>query len=220
MALPTAPLPPVPTSRRWNLTWFAAGLLVATAAMLGYLLLIAPNQGIKVNTIARPTLVPVMVQVEGAVARPGVFPLPAAARVSDAVQAAGGAAGNADTSRLNLAAHVNDGQRIVVPALGEPLAPADAPTPGARPTSATSRSKAPAGGGAAPQATASPSRPLNINSATAKELETLPGIGQTTAQKIVSYRQTTPFATVQQLLDAKLVNASTFARIQDLIAVE
>ncbi len=112
-----------------------------------------------------------VVDVTGAVRRPGVYHLGGGDRVQDAVRRAGGPRGNADLAAVNLAAKLTDGAQILVPARGAAGA-------------------AGAGGGpaSAPGAT-SPAPPVNLNTATAEQLDALDGIGPTTAQKIVAYRQ-------------------------------
>jgi competence protein ComEA len=108
-----------------------------------------------------------VVHVVGAVHDPGVYRLAAGGRVEDAIERAGGATGGADLQAVNLAAKVADGQQIVVPRRASPAA------------------------AAAPGATAAPgaaSGPVNLNSATAEQLDTLDGVGPATAQKILEYR--------------------------------
>jgi competence protein ComEA len=110
-----------------------------------------------------------VVHVVGAVHDPGVYRLAAGARVEDAIDRAGGATGGADLQAVNLAAKVADGQQIVVPR--------------------RSTAAAAPGAAAAPPGTASaPSGPINLNSATAEQLDTLDGVGPATAQKILEYR--------------------------------
>src|SRR5579884_2312535 len=103
--------------------------------------------------------------VAGAVRRPGLYRLQQGARISDALQLAGGFARHADRVSVNLAAPVADGEEIVVPARGAGSAAASS--------------------GAVP----SPTAPLDLNTATLEQLDALPGIGPTTAQKILDYRQ-------------------------------
>jgi competence protein ComEA len=109
------------------------------------------------------------VHVAGAVRRPGVYRLRSGARVDDAVQRAGGAKRRADLGGLNLAAELEDGRQVLVP------------------------ERAPRGsaGAAAPVAgaAAAPGQPLNINTATLEQLDTLSGIGPLTAQKILDFRE-------------------------------
>ncbi|WCB94842.1 hypothetical protein DSM104299_03581 [Baekduia alba] len=113
------------------------------------------------------------VHVVGAVRRAGVYRLRAGQRVQDAIARAGGATAHADLQAINLAAKVTDGQQVVVPRKGR--AGVAAPAAGA----ATE-----GGGGAAPS-----SGPVNLNSATAEQLDTLDGVGPATAQKILEFRQ-------------------------------
>jgi competence protein ComEA len=107
----------------------------------------------------------VVVDVAGAVRRPGLHNLPAGTRIADAVAAAGGATAKADLAAVNLAAPIADGEQIVVPARGSGAA------------------------GASSGADPSPTAPLDLNTATLEQLDALPGIGPTTAQKILDYRQ-------------------------------
>lgn len=115
-----------------------------------------------------PSATPLLVQVSGAVRRPGIVSVPAGARALDAVAAAGGATADADPGGLNLAAPVADGQQITVPARG-------AAPPSAVPGSASAA-------GAAAGAT------VSINSAGAEQLETLPRIGPAMAARIIAWR--------------------------------
>jgi competence protein ComEA len=112
---------------------------------------------------------PVVVDVAGAVKRPGVYRLSSSARVEDALRRAGGATRHADLSQVNRAAKLEDGRQILVP-------------------TRASAALAAAGGPAAPGAAATPSVPLDLNTATLEQLETLDGVGPATAQKIVDYR--------------------------------
>src|SRR4051812_10057487 len=116
--------------------------------------------------IARPAPQAAVVHVAGAVRRPGVYRLPAGARVKDAVERAGGRRRGGDVNAINLAAKVVDGQQVVVPsraAGGAAAAPAAGAGAGA--------------GGAAALAGAAPGPPVSLNSATAEQLDTLDGIG-------------------------------------------
>jgi competence protein ComEA len=107
-----------------------------------------------------------LVHVVGAVRRAGVYRVAAGKRIQDAIRLAGGATSHADLQAINLAAKVADGQQVVVPRRGA-AATASAPTtPGA-----------------------APSAPVNLNTATAEQLDTLDGVGPTTAQKILAFRQ-------------------------------
>ena len=129
----------------------------------------------------------IVVHVVGAVVSPGVVVLADGARVADAIAAAGGAASDADTEQLNLARVLGDGEQVRVPHAGEQLV---APDPGPSPPGGASGGSTPGGG------------VVNINTAGAAELESLPGIGPALAARIVEYRDGHgPFASVDDLTD-------------------
>lgn len=142
----------------------------------------------------------VVVDVDGAVRRPGVVELPGGSRVVDALDAAGGVQPRADTGALNLAQVLLDGEQVVVP--------------GAR-----------AGGATDPAAVASPapggvptSGLVSINTATEAELDTLPGIGPVLAAAIVEWRtQNNGFTSVDQLQDVSGIGPATFAELAPLV---
>jgi competence protein ComEA len=119
-----------------------------------------------------------VVHVVGAVRRPGVYRLRLGQRVEDAIRRAGGASAATDLQAINLAAKVADGQQVVVPRRAAAGA-SGAAAGGGGPAGAV------AGGGAAG---AAPSAPINLNSATAEQLDTLDGVGPATVQKILEYR--------------------------------
>lgn len=146
----------------------------------------------------------VVVDVTGAVTRPGVYRLPAGSRVGDAIDAAGGFSPRVDANRvataLNLAATLADGSQLHVPARGESL-------PGG------------AGGGPSSGASGAGSGTVNLNTASQSELEALPGIGPVTAAKIIESRATTPFARVEDLRERKLVGEKAFEQLRALVTV-
>ena len=148
-----------------------------------------------------PSVAPV-VHVAGAVVAPGVVVLASGARVTDAVAAAGGARPDADLDRLNLAATVEDGARIYVPRTDEPVVPAPiGPTP------------SPAGGTGTDEA-----GPVSLSTATADQLEALPGIGPATAAAIIDHRQRSgPFRTVDDLLDVRGIGEAKLEALRPLV---
>jgi competence protein ComEA len=133
---------------------------------------------------------PVLVHVVGAVLHPGVYELTDGARARDAVSAAGGATRKAALDGLNLAAPVADGEQVVVPVRGR----------------------------ARPVAKPGKPAPVHLNQADVAALDTLPGIGPATAQRIVAWRdQHGPFATVEGLLDVPGIGEAKLAAMLDLI---
>ena len=173
-----------------------AGLAVAVAVVL--LLRVAHGGGganrippLRTATRASaPARTELVVDVAGAVARPGLYHLAAGTRIADAVGAAGGATRNADVTLVNLAAPLADGEQVIVPARG-----AD-----------------PSGG--PPSSTA----PLDLNTASPEQLDALPGIGPATAQKIVDYRQAHgPFRAVDDLEAVPGIGPSKLAQLKGLV---
>jgi competence protein ComEA len=143
------------------------------------------------------------VHAAGAVQRPGVVEVPAGARVVDVVNAAGGAAGDADLNQINLAELVTDGERIYVPRAGEVVASIAGPASlGSGSGSGSSGSKD--GGGI-----------VNINEANATELESLPGVGPATAQAILDYRsEHGRFRSVDDLLNVRGIGPAKLEQIK------
>ena len=146
----------------------------------------------------------VAVHVAGRVRRPGLVHLPAGSRVQDAIRAAGGATSGADLDAINLARKLTDGEQIRVPAPGDPAPPLppDAAGPGA--------SGGPGG---------APSAPLDLNPATVEQLDTLPGVGEVTAGRIVAYRTAHPFTAVDELLEVPGIGQRRYDQLKDLVTV-
>jgi competence protein ComEA len=143
-----------------------------------------------------------LVDVSGAVVSPDVVRVPEGARARDAIQAAGGFTANAERSAVNLAAPLTDGSQLYVPLHGE------APPPLAA---------APAARG---PAVAGPSSTLNLNTATAADLEALPGIGPALAERIVAYRgEHGPFRDAKSLTDVPGIGEKLLARFVDRLTV-
>ena len=148
----------------------------------------------------------VYVDVDGAVASPGVYRLQDGARVSQAIDAAGGLTAEADVTGLNRASKVTDGQKIYVPTVGEQQAALAAG--GAD------------GGAAAASGTGASSGLVNINTASAAELQTLSGIGPSMAQSIIDERtQNGAFASVDDLMRVSGIGEKKLAKIKDCICV-
>ncbi|MCU0269877.1 MAG: helix-hairpin-helix domain-containing protein [Acidimicrobiales bacterium] len=161
----------------------------------------------------------IWVHVAGAVARPGLYGLPASARVADAVGAAGGFAGHADLDRVNLAAPLTDGARLYVPALGQETPPPVPAGAGGGPSGPDGEEGSPGadGGDAPPPGGAAL---VDLNTATAEELDRLPGVGPTTAAAIIDHRERNgPFASVDQLADVKGIGEAKLEAVRDLVTV-
>jgi competence protein ComEA len=154
-----------------------------------------------------------VVHVAGAVTQPGVQRLPAGARVVDAVDRAGGATPDADLARVNLAAPVQDGQQVYIPRVGEVAG-------GGAPASAGGDAGGVPGGGEGGASDAAAGL-VDLNTATAEQLETLPGVGPTTAQAILDHRATNgPFTSVNQLLDVRGIGDAKLEQVRDLVVVQ
>jgi competence protein ComEA len=149
-----------------------------------------------------PSATTLVVDVGGKVRHPGVVSLPAGARVIDAIKAAGGARPGAKTGTLNLARKVVDGEQILVGVDATPV-PAVPPT-------------APAGPPGAP----APGAPIDLNTATATQLDQLPGVGPVLAQRIVDYRtQHGGFRSTDELRQVSGIGDAKFADLKNLVRV-
>ena len=156
---------------------------------------------------ATATPAPVAVFISGAVSKPGLLTLPANSRIVDAINAAGGFTDQADIAALNLADWVQDAMQIHVPSIAE-QAPTPAPGVSMAPTKVAPD---------APKTTTQVGALININTATAAQLETLPGIGPSKAQAIIASR---PYATVADLTSAKGIGEKTLDSLRSQIATE
>jgi competence protein ComEA len=213
--------PPDAAGAGRELPWLAIGAVLIALVVAGsaFLLATRPDPGVEIDGAldaeagfaaeggtGAPSAAPaqdLLVEVGGAVLRPGVYRLPSGARVLDAVTAAGGFGPRVDAAeadrRLNLAAPVRDGDEIHVPARGEVAVASGG-----------------AGGGSGGEGAAGP---IDVNNATAESLDTLPGIGPATAAKIIAAREEQPFASVEDLGTRKVVGPATLAKIRDLVTV-
>jgi competence protein ComEA len=152
-----------------------------------------------------PTKAPLAVHVVGAVPRPGLYEFAEGARVQDAIDAAGGLLASANVNSLNLAALLEDGQQLAIP-----YGDGSAPTEGAGSFDLPASTEEP---------TLDPNVELiNINTATLEELNSLPGIGPTTAQKIIDYRdENGEFSVIEDIMNVSGIGPATFEDIKDLI---
>jgi len=146
-----------------------------------------------------PTDKPIVVHITGAVPRPGVYALPQGARIQDGISAAGGFLAEADKTNINLAELLDDGEKLDVPFIegGSPVI-----------------------GTPLPEVVATTTDLININTASAAELDSIPGIGPTTAQKIIDYRtQNGPFVNAEDIINVSGIGPGTYERIKNLITV-
>lgn len=150
----------------------------------------------------------IFVHVTGCVVRPGLCELPAESRIADAIQAAGGFTEDASEGSLNLAQVLADGEQVRVPSRDE--------------ASAAAASSSAMGGdaGASASSNASDAGKVNLNSADAAQLQTISGIGEAKARKIIAYREANGrFASVDDLLNVSGIGEKTLASIRDQICV-
>ncbi len=228
-------MPTIPKKRL--LVYAAAGLLVLAVGMIGLLVMRAPagvqTEGMALDvsgaqaeagssawpagpTIPAPAVSTtasspavteaalMYVQVAGAVRRPGVYQVPPDARAFQAVMQAGGFSEEADQEAVPLAARLSDGCRLYIPRQGETVVgPALTTDPAA-------------GGSGGTAATG----PVSLNSATLKELDSLPGIGPALAQQVVSYREAHgPFTSVDQLSEVPGIGPSKLEQLRPLVGL-
>ncbi len=153
----------------------------------------------------------IAVHIAGAVATPGLMLLPSGARLADVLTAAGGLRSDADVSRLNVAARVADAQRIIIPGVSAlPTPPASLPS-----TIAQANEVAPS------PPFASRDERINLNTADAALLETLPGIGPVLAQRIIDHReQMGPFQSVDDLEAIDGISARLVDELRPLVTVD
>ncbi|HWQ03878.1 MAG TPA: helix-hairpin-helix domain-containing protein [Longilinea sp.] len=180
--------------KSWQLVAFGVMMGLLSAAVI--LLIVMRPAGQPIEIIPAPSPSPLLVDVSGEVNSPGLYTLPPNSRVDTAIDAAGGLTENADTTMINLAGWVKDGAKIWVPSVG------------------ASRSET---------IQLPPSNTIaiiNINTASAKELETLPGIGEVKANQIIAYRsQNGLFMSFEDLLNIPGIGPELLEKIRPNIAL-
>jgi competence protein ComEA len=137
-------------------------------------------------------------QIGGAVATPGVYSLPAGARLDDLVTRAGGLRSDADLARLNLAARIGDGEQVEIPSIEQRATPV-------------------------PESAGQADAPLivNINTATLEELDQLPGIGPVIGDRIIAYRDANgPFSSLDELENIDGISANMLARLRPYLTLD
>jgi competence protein ComEA len=182
------------SSKYWSAAFIVFGVLLG----MGILLLVTrPPRGEPITLLPAPTPAPITVFVSGSVRQAGLYSLPIGSRVNDAIQTAGGFTDMADRGEINLAEVLQDGEQVNVPAMLPTLV----------------------GGGITRLAPAS-GQLVDINLATLEELDTLPGIGPITAQKIIDYRVANgDFKAIDELLEVDGIGQATFDKIKGLVTV-
>ena len=216
-ALDAAATPAAPeiTSSVRRTSWLVIGGLVAAISLVGFAFLITISSASGTNLTlpgdsasggpspdsAKPSSRGdvIVVDVGGAVARPGVYELHAPARVADAIKAAGGFGPRVDAMAadrmLNLAAQVHDGDEVRVPSRDD-----------------RASARAPVSSGAS-------AGPIDLNSATAEQLDALPGVGPATVAKIVAARDERRFTSVDDLKTRKIVGEATLEKLRPMVTV-
>ncbi|MHB8859226.1 MAG: helix-hairpin-helix domain-containing protein [Thermoleophilia bacterium] len=205
-------------SRQQLIAWSAVGLvilLIGANYLRGQLSAPAVGDEAAAVTIGLKedrTTAALKIHVVGAVASPGLYEVTAGSRVADALSKAGGPTPAADLNQINLAAKLADGQQLIVPEKG------------AGGNGAGQAGAAGGAGGAGPGAAgAGPSgaqQPINLNSATIDQLNSLDGIGPKTAQKIIDYREAHGgFKSVEELLEVPGIGPSKFDQIKNQVVI-
>lgn len=182
-----------------SILYMASGILLGLfLAALVWVVARTPS-GEAVTLRPVPTDKPIVVHITGAVPRPGVYALPQGARVQDGISAAGGFLAEAEKTNINLAQSLDDGEKLDIPFIE-----------GASPVLATPL----------PEVETVTTELININTASIAELDTLPGIGPTTAQKIIDYRdQNGPFLSIEDIINVSGIGPASYERMKDLITV-
>jgi competence protein ComEA len=168
---------------------------------------------------AAASVAPLVVYACGAVSHPGVYELPAGARVADVLALAGPVA-KADLASINLAARLTDGQQVVVPLKGAVAQAAAGGGAGGSASAGGSGATASGAAGATNGSGASQSAPVSLNTATLEQLDSLQGVGPVTAQKIIDYRTANGgFKSVEELKNVPGIGEVRFAALKDYVTL-
>lgn len=154
----------------------------------------------------------VVVDIGGQVVAPQVLELPARSRISDAIEAAGGLTKKADLTSINRAQILTDGEKIYIPAKGENPASYS----GTGGSSGVSSAGSSAGAGAS---SAAGTGRININTADSTQLQEITGVGPATAEKIIAYRQKTPFKKIEDLMNVSGIGEKTFQKMKEQVTI-
>lgn len=193
------------------------GVLIGLLAAGGILLISQPERGIPITLMPAPTLTPtglpkptatpapIEVLIKGQVNMPGIYKLEKETRLYDLIELAGGLTVNADIDRVNNVFILRDGDYFFIPTIGENIPETARNAPGNNPLDDTSYFD----------------YPLNLNTASQTDLESLPGIGPAKATDIITYRdQVGAFKTVDDLLNVAGIGPSTVDAIREYLVVE
>lgn len=186
-----------------------AGLVAALFAALTFVLL---DRRTPSNIVVQPQAFPaIVVDVSGGVATPGVYDLPGASRLQQAIDRAGGLTADADVTSLNLASRLGDGEHVVIPVReGRPGAD---PSAGATPEP---REEGTPTSGVGDE----PGSPIDLNTASAVELDALPGVGPVIAGRILEYRNVNgPFATIDELVEIQGISPAMVEAFRPLVTL-
>jgi competence protein ComEA len=184
-----------------SLLYMVAGVLFGLFVALLVWVVARNPSGQAITLRPAPTQTPIIVHITGAVPRPGVYALAKGSRVQDAISAAGGFLADAERTGINLARLLEDGEQLDIP-----YAAGFSPVIEEFPSVSTE--------------IPSSAELVNINIASQSELESLPGIGPSTARKIIEYREANgPFINAQDIINVSGIGPGTYERIKDLITV-
>ena len=185
------------------------------AIVCGAIVLIISVCSAKADIGATVNIPDIKVYIKGEINSPGLYTVDADTRLTELIDIAGGAAENADLDRINLAVILMDGTTVTVPAVGDEKVDSSIAI---TPSSTYAPSSA---GNAGPSAEKISSGAVNINSASIAELTRLPGVGEATAKKIISYReQKGRFLSIEEIMNVSGIGQKTFEKMKQFIAVE